>query len=228
MGAVKTEDIPKYDTEPKDKAYYENAIGTAIRDYYANKGCKTDADICKESNNGFLAALDYCRRECVSKYDIMDIVPHNTGYRTAHNAEYNFDALNILAEVYVLLCYQFDKVPSVTGYSYLTGVSHDSLQNWGNMVTLSGSFVGEKDKANEKGQIYHYICSSRESAINNRILDNKGTLGGIATLNSKFGWRQPETMPDGTQKSVSMLDIPDLSKLPVFDDRGRDIKRLKG
>lgn len=204
MGAIKAEKISEYGNT-HGRAYYEELIADSVTAYYTAIGITTVQDICKASNNGFVACMEYCKRQCVQRSDFIKIEKHSTGFNTVHNEVWDWERLGMLFDIYVLLCQRYDKIVSEPGFTALSGVDHRAIYD--NDVTSSGRNTQQKDSIRQR------LKMARENSIQNRIADGKGTVGGLGILNYEYGYNKPTFAEIPTKDSKCNT----AAFLPVFD-----------
>lgn len=188
--------------EPKDAAYYHNAIPQAVIEFYRINGVE-QKDIKNEPLNIWSACMRFCNRECISREDLKE--DYVFGY-TAKAKKYKEDLVGELCNIFLEQCELYDKVPSAWAFSLLTGIERSTLQEW------RGEY--KREVTPKRSDIMQKIGDARETALSNRIIDGrKNPVGSIAALNFEFGW---------TQKSevihISANKHPTSAELPVFTD----------
>ena len=58
---------------------------------------------------------------------------------TRLNNAYNLDLIDCICDIYITLCYEYDKEVSISGFSKLTGIDTDTVNSWGREETRVGS-----------------------------------------------------------------------------------------
>ena len=133
-----------------------------------------------------------------------NIINNNIPMYTNYNM-YNYDIINQLLDYYIYICSINNKEISIMGFSKLTGIDTDTINNWGNNENkLSSScFV-----------IYKKLCQMREESLSNKLVDGKqNPVGTIAVLNRQFGWASPYTSDSNRQKRVGTdAELPKLAQ----------------
>lgn len=218
MSARKKSDIEQLQNTPKDKSYWENHISEAVREfYYMEFNAETTEQIAKCSQNSFVSACEYARRQCINKADLMTYREHiiNKHGGAVTNEVYNVEVVEIIASVYVSLCFLYDKIPSVFGFSMLTGIDRTCLESWVNEarngVRLQCSDHREKSVKT--------IKAARALSLQNLAASGgKGTVGCLAVLNNEF-WGKTDYISD-TKRALSLSELPDL--LTIEDKSGSD------
>lgn len=116
---------------------------------------------------------------------------------------YDYDIIYNILEYYVYLCNQYNKEVSIMGFSKLTKINTDTINEWGNCNNKlsSKSFV-----------IYKKLTQEREESLSNKLADGKqNPVGVIAMLNRHYGWSSPYCSDSNRQKqSLTAQELPKL------------------
>lgn len=100
---------------------YENFITEYLDKYIADKNI---ADMSKEPQSKWNAALIYIYK-AVFKNDRERL-------RDPKNKDnYNDKLINDICDIYIELCYEYDKEVSINGFCFLTGINTDTVYTWG-------------------------------------------------------------------------------------------------
>ena len=124
---------------------------------------------------------------------------------------YNYDTVNDVVDYYIYLCQVYNKEISIIGFSNLTGIDTDTINDWGNNSTrLSTSSC----------VIYKKLIAMREESLSNKLADGKqNPVGVIAMLNRHYGWASPYTADSRKQQvALTAADLPKLGKM--VDENG--------
>lgn len=119
---------------------------------------------------------------------------------------YNYDTVNDVVDYYIYLCQVYNKEISIIGFSNLTGIDTDTINDWGNNSTrLSTSSC----------VIYKKLIAMREESLSNKLADGKqNPVGVIAMLNRHYGWASPYTADSRKQQvALTAADLPKLGKM---------------
>lgn len=119
---------------------------------------------------------------------------------------YNYDTVNDVVDYYIYLCQVYNKEISIIGFSNLTGIDTDTINDWGNNSTrLSTSSCA----------IYKKLIAMREESLSNKLADGKqNPVGVIAMLNRHYGWASPYTTDSRKQQvALTAADLPKLGKM---------------
>ena len=105
---------------------YENSITEYLDKYVADKNI---ADMSKEPQSKWNAALIYIYK-AVFKNDRERL-------RDPKNKDnYNDKLINDICDIYIELCYEYDKEVSINGFCFLTGINTDTVYTWGHGEVL--------------------------------------------------------------------------------------------
>ena len=117
---------------------------------------------------------------------------------------YNYELLYNILEYYVYICNMYNKEVSIMGFSKLTKINTDTINEWGNCNNKlsSKSFV-----------IYKKLSQEREESLSNKLADGKqNPVGVIAILNRQYGWASPYTSDSNRQKTaLTATELPKLN-----------------
>ena len=122
---------------------------------------------------------------------------------STYNA-YNYSLVINVLEYYIYLCQLYNKEVSIIGFSNLTGIDTEVINNWGNEVNKSSQ---------ESSVIYKKLVRSREESLSNKLADGKqNPVGVIAMLNRHYGWASPYTADaNRSRKALSASELPQLA-----------------
>ena len=219
MSAKRKADILERVTdEEKDSTYYENAIKSAVQEYYfENYQAETPEEIGKLSQNTFLGACLHARKVCIERDALLDYIPHRTGGGSiVCNESYNEDKIEMLCNAYIEICYLYDKIPSIYGFSELTGVDRGILHDWINKC--KGVSCTSRDHRGKRA-IQKLRDARGEMLQNAAISGGKPAIGSIAVLNNTIWGKVEETREE--MPVLSAEDLPDLRRLSEREEKPR-------
>lgn len=154
-------------------------------------------------------ALRYIYRN-VFKGNKQALKEHNNIYSdntiTPTNCNsYNYNIVNEVLDYYIYLCQIYNKEISIMGFSNLTGIDTEVINNWGNEVNISSA---------SSSVIYKKLSQMREESLSNKLADGKqNPVGVIAMLNRHYGWASPYTSDSNKQKSsLTAAELPKLGQ----------------
>lgn len=132
---------------------------------------------------------------------------------TNYNA-YNYDILVELVEIYIYdLCMRYNKEVSIIGFSTLTGIHRDTINEWGKGSTLLSKTSFD---------VYKNLVDFNEESLSNLLQRVKNPVGVIAILNRRHGWASPYTSDSNRQKTaLTAADLPRLGGVELSDNRAQ-------
>jgi hypothetical protein len=118
---------------------------------------------------------------------------------------YNYDIVNQVLDYYIYLCSVYNKEISIVGFSKLTGIDTDTINEWGN---------NNNKLSQSSSVIYKKLNQMREESLSNKLADGKqNPVGVIAMLNRHYGWASPYTADSNRQKqTLSASELPKLGQ----------------
>jgi hypothetical protein len=169
-------------------------------------------DLKKESQSVWNAALMYIKRNVFNdRSKLKDKTNINISNNTISSNfnRYNYSLVNDICDYYIYLCLMYDKEVSLTGFSNLTGISLESLNEWGNNVNILSNLSSE---------IYKKLNHFREESLSNKLATAKSNpVGILAILNRHYQWNLPGVSREKAQPQV--ISVNELQQL-------EDIKKL--
>lgn len=152
-----------------------------------------------------------------------------TGINTRSNDNaYDIDKVLELLDIYIYdLCMRYDKEVSIIGFSTLTGINTDTIQEWGNSERVGNEL------SKSRSAVYKKLNHFREESLSNKLATgNKNPVGILAILNRHYQWNLPgvsrETAP---KQALTAADLPrlgasELHKNTMLPDNMQFDKRL--
>ena len=197
---------------------YENAIMEYLDQYIAERNIESMA---KETQGKWNAALMYIR-----KY----VFPNNANLMSEVNkAMYDEYKVNCICDIYINLCYEYDKEISINGFSFLTGIHRDTLYSWGKEETRSNIYYDMNNnrignigiwRVNHPGEEYREELSSSFSDVYKKLVANNeeslscklisGTANPmkiLPALNRRHNWNMPGNSNPGGDHRQSLEEI---------------------
>ena len=179
---------------------FENDIALYLNMFCEDKGIE---DIKAESQSVWNGALRYIHKHVFGCPDILkskdNINIYNNNIPSNFNA-YNYDVVNSVCDIYIDLCFINDKEVSIIGFSNLTGIDTDTINEWGNESTKlsSTSFV-----------VYKKLRDYREESLSNKLVTGRqNPVGVLGVLNRHYAWNMPGVREDKGSKRVISADEP--------------------
>ena len=169
---------------------FESAIHEYLQEYIDTHEIE---DMHREPQSRWNAALLY-----INKYYFKLHPEVLTTPGTVSNS-YNLDAVNGVCDIYINLCYEYDKEISILGFSKLTGINQDTFYDWGNQSSRPSSSACE---------IYKKLSQEREESLSNMLISGKrNPVGLLGALNRHYGWNmgQPRGVSGEQKQSIEQI-----------------------
>lgn len=185
---------------------YEHDIYYLIDEYIEKYNIQ---DLKKESQNIWNSVLLYINKN-LFKIDNSYLCKDN---KTIMNG-YNIDHLNEILDIYINACYLYEKEISILGFCKLTGLSQETIFQWGNNVRQLSSNASE---------IYKKLTVEREETLSNMLISGKrNPVGILGSLNRHYGWNmgQPKGI-DGSKAQIGFNDLPTLGANTAIIDNNQ-------
>lgn len=129
-------------------------------------------------------------------------------YTSAHNDicsnfnRYNYGLVNDIVDIYIYYCTIYDKEVSIMGFSYLTGIDTDTINEWGR-----GRVLGSLSAV-----IHKKLFAGREESLSSKLATgNKNPVGILAILNRHYAWNLPGVSRETEKRQV--LGVDELPKI---------------
>lgn len=175
---------------------FENAVSEYLQEYIDTHNIE---DMHREPQSRWNAALLY-----INKYYFKLHPEVLTTPGTVSNS-YNLDAVNSVCDIYINLCYEYDKEISILGFSKLTGINQDTFYDWGNQSSRPGSSACE---------IYKKLSQEREESLSNMLISGKrNPVGLLGALNRHYGWNMGQPRGATGEQKQSIEQIQERYKL---------------
>ncbi|MFQ9515307.1 MAG: hypothetical protein ACLRZ9_05715 [Eubacterium sp.] len=183
---------------------FDNDISMYLKQFCDRNNIK---DLRKESQSVWNASLRYVRRYVFNTKDKLKSkelnIVNNNNIKSTFNA-YDYDLVNDVCDIYIDLCFLYDKEVSIIGFSNLTGIDTETINNWGNENTkLSTASFG----------VYKKLRDFREESLSDKLATgNKNPVGILAILNRHYQWNLP-----GVSKEQSTIKVLPAEQLPQLE-----------
>lgn len=195
--------MEKVQEQEQTAEVFENDIQLYLSMFCEEKGIE---DIKTESQSVWNGALRYIRKHVFGCPDILkskdNINIYNNNIPSNFNA-YNYEIVNSVCDIYIDLCFVNDKEVSIIGFSNLTGIDTDTINEWGNeSVRLSSTST----------VVYKKLRDFREESLSNKLVTGRqNPVGVLGVLNRHYAWNMPGVREDKSSKRV--LTATELPKL---------------
>lgn len=186
---------------------YENDIYLYLDQYIEEHNVE---DMHKEPQSRWNAALLYINKNLFK--------PHPEVLKSENRVSntYDINIINTICDIYIELCYEYDKEVSILGFCKLTGIVQDTIYQWGNETTRLGSSASE---------IYKKLSTEREESLSNMLISGKrNPVGLLGALNRHYGWNMGQPRGAGTEKTQSIEQIKERYEPLKLSDNGTQLK----
>ena len=181
---------------------FESAIHEYLQEYIDTHEIE---DMHREPQSRWNAALLY-----INKYYFKLHPEVLTTPGTVSNS-YNLDAVNGVCDIYINLCYEYDKEISILGFSKLTGINQDTFYDWGNQSSRPSSSACE---------IYKKLSREREESLSNMLISGKrNPVGLLGALNRHYGWNMGQPRGATGEQKQSIEQIQERYKVEQAPDK---------
>ena len=188
---------------------YDSEIEACLDSFCAEKGI---TNISKESQSIWNAALMYIKKIVfpdVKQLKSNTLFKNGIGAMSNCNA-YNYELVDHICDIYIYLSLMNDKEVSINGFSYLTGISRDTIEEWGH---------NNKKLSNKAFPIYKKLVDTRLESLSGKLVTGKqNPVGVIAILNHFYGWNSPYA-PDANRHrtALSAAELPRLNEVKTVE-----------
>lgn len=179
------------------------------------------------------AALKYINIKLFKLRPELLTIPH-----TVSNS-YDLDAVNKVLDRYIYLCYLHNQEISISGFSYLTGITRDTIHSWGNGNTrqyiyrdMQGNIIRDIALSNLKEGEYTRELSSTASDIYKKLVENNeeslvalmkdrrnNPMKILPILNRRHNWNLPGVSREQTAKqALTASELPKLGQIEKKED----------
>lgn len=198
---------------------YDSQIAACIDEY-----CKLTkppiSDMKKEGQNIWNGALMYTNRCLFKDRDILKDkrnIEIPGAVQKSNLNRYDISKVDKVLESYAYLCVVNDKEISRAGFSFLTGIPLDTLNDWATraarLSNASFHFVKKIDALREES------LSAKLSTAGNKA------MGILAILNHQFKWNLPGVSKETAQRAaLGAADLPKLGEsapVQVLESEGK-------
>ena len=185
MQVVETDQNETTAKEVDDIEVYANEIENYLAEFCENMQID---DMTKETQNRWNAALLY-----INKYVFKGKGLLYTNDRLCNR--YDIDKVNALCDIYINLCYMYDKEVSIMGFSKLSGIDTDTINSWGNEEYMASS---------NASVIYKKLTKEREESLSGMLISGKrNPVGILGALNRHYQWNMPGVSNRDNNKALN-------------------------
>lgn len=200
---------------------YENDICLYLDQYIKEHDIE---DMHKEPQSRWNAALLYINKNYFkTNPDILKTDNYSSGNllhgNKSNNNAYDIEKVNYVCDIYINLCYEYDKEISQMGFSKLTGIALDTLNQWGNETSRPSSSASE---------IYKKLTAEREESLSNMLISGKrNPVGLLGALNRHYGWNMGQPRGTSGENKPSIEQIQARYKPSELSENGKQLEPPK-
>lgn len=197
---------------------YENDICLMLDQYIKEHSV---VDMHKEPQSRWNAALLYINKNYFKLHpDLLKAGNYSNGNlkhgNSSNNNAYDIEKVNNICDIYINLCYEYDKEVSILGFSKLTGINQDTFYDWGNSSSRSSSSACE---------IYKKLSQEREESLSNMLISGKrNPVGLLGALNRHYGWNMGQPRGTTGEQKQSIEQIQERYKAAELCDNGKQLE----
>lgn len=181
---------------------YENGIFEYLDQYMDERGI---SDMNAESMNRWNAALLYIYK---------NVFQNNREYLKVEgniNNAYDLSKIDNICNIYISLCFEYEKEISIMGFSNLTGISRETIHDWGRNGTQFSSTGSD---------IFKKLSENREESLSNRLYSGRGNpVGVLGILNRHYGWNMGQPRGQSGEQKPSIEQIQERYSVPQNADK---------
>ena len=185
---------------------FENDIDLYLQLFCENNNIQ---NMRQESQSVWNSCLRYIYTNVFKNTDILKSkdIRHidNNSIPSTFNA-YNYNTVLYVLDIYIYnLCFKYDKEISIIGFSTLTGIDTDTINEW-----------RYKEPGSLSSVVYKKLHDLREESLSNKLATgNKNPVGILAILNRHYAWNLPGVSreTDSSKKALSVEQLPKLGQI---------------
>ena len=183
----------------KSSVEYMNDIEKSLEKYCAENDVE---DLKTASQSIFVAGLMYTQRIVFPNPETLRDYKYIHTNKAPANA-FNYRLLNTIADIYIYLCYKYDKIINPNGFSKLTGIDFTTIRQWGNP---------DNRLSQESFLVYQKIVAERQESLSNKLTAAKSNpVGILAILNHLHGWNLPGVSREiAPRRALTAEELPKL------------------
>ena len=196
---------------------FENVVFDYLQEYIDRHNIE---DMHKEPQSRWNAALLYINNNFFKIHpDILKSSNYVSGNlkhnNSSNNNAYDLEKVNTLCDIYINLCYEYDKEISILGFSKLTGINQDTFYDWGDESSRPGSSACE---------IYKKLKCEREESLSNMLISGKrNPVGLLGALNRHYGWNMGQPRGASAEQKQSIEQIQARYSPPELCENGEQL-----
>ena len=184
---------------------YENDITKYLDQYIAEKDI---VDMSKEPQSKWNAALIYIYKNLFKGC--------KDNLKGPDKDTYNDKLINDICDIYIELCYEYDKEVSINGFCFLTGIHKDTIYSWGREETRLGSSCSD---------LYKKLVENNEESLSDKLISGGlNPMKVLPALNRRHNWNMPGTNRQGGEQTQSIEQIQERYKPTELSDNSTQLK----
>lgn len=162
-------------------------------------------DIYKLTQLQFNAVLQYIGINYFSKLDLLK--------SEDNKLLYDADKVNRVIDLYMLLCNKYNKVCTIHGFSFFSGISDTTIDNW-------GAGKGAEGASRNYFALYKRIYNYNERTLSDKLISKDvNPVGVIAILNHSHNWQQQEVVKQRQAETIPLDKIASSIGINLLDDK---------
>jgi len=191
------------DREPVE--VFENDIDKNMRMFCEENGIE---DMRKESQSVWNACMIYIQRHLFIDRDMLkrktNIANDNAIMSSTYNS-YDYNLVNDICDYYIYMCYRFEKECSIYGFSKLTNIPYQVIENWG------GNYDKSNRLSSQSQEIHKKLVDEREQSLLAKLISMKHPTAIAIPLNKIFGYNLPGVSREHTSnRALTAAELPRL------------------
>ena len=206
--------MEKVQEQEQTTEIFENDIALYLKLFCEEQSIE---DMSKESQSKWNAALMYIKRHAFNDSSILKMskplegyinnnyTPDNNIYKLNNSNcnAYDIDKVNSVCDYYIYICNMYDKGVTISGFSKLTGITEETIYDWGREDSRALSTAAS--------EIYKKLSAEYENSLEAKLWSNKNPVAHMAIANKRFGWNMPGVRGDkGRQQVIAGDQLPRL------------------
>ncbi len=184
---------------------YENKISEYLDQYILEKNVE---DMSKEPQSKWNAALIYIYKAVFKN--------NRERLKGPDKDTYNDKLINDICDIYIELCYEYDKEVSINGFCFLTGINTDTVYTWGSGERRSGSSCSD---------VYKKLVKNNEESLSDKLISGGlNPMKVLPALNRRHNWNMPGTNRQGGEQTQSIEQIRERYSLSELSENTAQLK----
>lgn len=196
-----------YETTEDGLQVFFSEIHQALAEYIESRNIK---DMATESQNKWTAALIYIGSAVFSSPSKLKRRPYDGNNLSngglSNNNAYDIDLINDICDIYIALCYEYDKSISLSSFCKMVKIKKSYIYAWaGNDGYANGLQVTDAGR-----DLHKKLTEEREDSLRQFLETGKrNAVSILGVLNREFGWNtgQPQEQKQIGNAQQSALDI---------------------